>query len=295
MTTTKKKWLRRLALPALALALVIAALVLPRTASRATTETVAFTAQPTTTQVNTVMTPSVTVQVEQSGEGESQPYNGPVTLTYFANQIGAPVPSGNTVDAVNGVATFSGLTFSAVGFGFELVASLPDNTTSAPSSPFDIVTQLVHCPAGQPCQSNPVSSNGTSGSVTATAAPGSDVLTATGGGFPLLSCTKYGGVVSFSVQNRTKVITVTLDKSLVKLAKPDGASDFNICFGSPAPFTTLNGMTSALNSNNGEYEGLLPDCTKSGQLPCIAHRNKTNAGAEQITIDAPLGDPHITY
>lgn len=291
-----EKWSRRLALPAMALALAVAALVLPETASRATSETVMFAVQPTTTQVNTAMTPTVTVQVEQSGEEEGQAYNGPVTLTYAVNQIGAPEPSGNTVNAVNGVATFSGLTFGAVGFGFELRASIYDGTTSAPSAPFDIVTQLVQCTAGKSCQSKTVSSNGTSGSVTAAATQSSDVLTATGGGFPLLSCTKYGGVVSFSVQDRSKVITVTLDKSLVQLARPDGASDFNICWGSPAPFTTLNGKTSVFNPANNEYEGLLPVCCpKNGPLPCVQHRNKTRAGDEEITIDAPLGDPHITY
>ena len=293
--TTMKKWSRRLALPATALGLALAVLVLPGTASRATTETVAFTVQPTTTQVNTVMTPTVTVQVAQAGEGDSPPYNGPVTLGYAVNQIGAPLPSGYQADAVNGVATFSGLTFGAVGFGFELVASIPDGTTSGPSAPFDIVTQLVHCQSGQSCRSNTVSSSGTSGSVTTPASQGTDVLTATAGGFPLLSCTKYGGVVSFSVQDRSKVITVTLDKSLVQLARPDGASIFNICWGAPGPFTTLNGTTSALNPATGEYEGLLPNCTATSPLPCVQHRNKTNAGTEVVTIDAPLGDPHVTY
>ena len=98
---------------------------------------------------------------------------------------------------MDGVATFPALTFSAVGFGFELQASA-GGATSSPSEPFDIVDQLLHCQPGQACQSETVSSQGTSGSAVASQAPTSDVLTATGGGFPDLSCTSIGGIVSFT-------------------------------------------------------------------------------------------------
>ncbi len=291
------KWSLRVAVVGVPLALVAAALLLPGPAAQANiaTDTVAFTVQPTTAVVSTVMTPIVVVQVDKSGGTVDPSYHGPVTLSYAANQINAPNPSGNTVTAVKGVATFSGLTFSAVGFGFELRATISTGTTSPASAPFDIVNQLLHCKSGQSCQSETVSSAGTSAFANAAAASTSDVLAATGGGFPLLSCTSLGGVVSFSVQDRSKVITLTLDKSLVQLANPDGASDFNICWGSPTPFTTKNGTTSTFNPANNEFEGLLPDCPTNGPQPCVQHRNKDNAGDEVITVDAPAGDPHITF
>jgi hypothetical protein len=297
------KWSQRLALLlAVPLALAVAGLMLSATAAWAwTCPSVVFTLQPTTTQVNTAMTPAVVVQVESSGNVD-QSYNGPVTLTYAADQIGAPEPTGNTVNADQGVATFSNLTFSGVGFGFELQASIPGNTTSLASTPFDIVSELVQCSADQSCQSGTVSSAGTSASVTAAAADSSAVLTATGGGFQPLSCTTYGGVVTFSVQNRSAVITLTLSSSVIHSQHRNHTRQFNICWGSPTPFTTLNGTTSVFNSANDEYEGLLPSCrANGGSEPCIRcqqqhdNRDKCHSGNVVTTIDAPPGDPHMTY
>lgn len=291
----KLSW--KVAMAGVPLALVAAALLMPGSAAQAgiDVDSVAITVQPTTTAVNTVMTPAVVVHVDKSPGVVDPAYRGTVTLSYAANPSNAPLPSGNTVTAVKGVATFSGLAFSAVGFNFELRATSNVGTTSPASAPFDIAGSVVQCQPGQSCQSGMVSSAGTSGFAIAAAGSTSDVLAATGGGFPVLSCTSIGGVITISVADRTKVITMILDKSLVQQANPNGASDFNICWGSSTPFTTLNGTTSAFNSANNEYEGLLPDCATNGPEPCILHRSKDNAGEELITIAAPLGDPHITF
>jgi hypothetical protein len=252
-----------------------------------------FAVQPTTTQVQTVMTPAVVVDVENSQGYLVTNFDGKVTLSYAVNGIGAPLPANNVVNAVNGVATFPHLTFSAVGFGFELQASI-SGATSAPSQPFDIVTQLVHCQPGQACQTETVSSAGTSGSAVASAASTSDVLTATGGGFPSLSCTVVGGVLTFTVTDRPKTITMMLSKSLVQQEPGPGAAHFNVCWGSPTSFITLNGTPSMFNSANNEFEGLLPDCSTGGPSPCVTSRHKANAGVEVITVSAPAGDPHIS-
>ena len=84
-----------------------------------------------------------------------------------------------------------------------------------------------------------------------------------------------------------------LAKSLVQQAPNPGAAHFNICWGSPTSFTTKDGTP--LAKNNGEYEGLLPDCSASGPSPCITSRHKTNAGVEVITVSAPRGDPHSSF
>ena len=67
-------------------------------------DSVAISVQPTTTQAGRVMTPAVTVRVEKPGGAVDQGYNGPVTLGYAVNRLGAPAPAGAVVSAVHGVA-----------------------------------------------------------------------------------------------------------------------------------------------------------------------------------------------
>jgi hypothetical protein len=253
-----------------------------------------FQVQPTTTQVQTAMTPAVVVDVENSQGYLDSSYNGPVALTYAVNPVGAPEPANNVVDAVRGVATFPALTFSAIGIGFELRASA-EQATSSPSQPFGIgtISQQVKCQPGQTCQSQTVSSDGTSGFAVASAASTSDVLTASAG-FPPLSCTTSGGVLGFTVTNRAKVITLTLAGSV---ARKWNGKKLNICFGSPTPFITKDGSTSKFYPSDNLYEGLLPSCKpcKRGPEPCIASQTKKKGAAVVTTVDAPRGDPWISY
>jgi hypothetical protein len=251
--------------------------------------------QPTTTQVGSPVTPPVVVNVENSDGKVDWNYNGWVRLSYAANPDGAAAPGGSVVQAVHGVATFSQLTFGSVGFGFELAASIP-GATSQPSQPFDIVGQLVLCQAGQPCQSQPVSSGGTTG-VARTAATGSSgVLTATGGGFPALSCTSAGGVLTFTA-SRAQVITISRSAGIWHPAN----WSVNVCWGASVPFITKNGHVSMFNPANDEYEGLLPSC-RSGQwgqwgrpAPCVQASYRTPNGKVVAIVRAPAGDPHITF
>jgi len=250
-----------------------------------------FKVQPTTTQVQTAMTPAVVVDVKNSQGYLDSSYNGPVTLTYAVNPVGAPEPANNVVDAVGGVATFPALTFSVIGIGFELQASA-QQATSSPSQPFGIgtVSQQTNCQPGQTCQSPTVSSDGTSGFAVASSASTSDVLIAAAG-FPPLSCTKFGGVLSFEVTNRSMVITLTLAGSVER--KGHG-KHLDICFGSSRPFITEDGSTSKFYPPNNEYEGLLPSCKPKGSPPCVASQRKSG-GAVVTTIDVPPGDPHPSY
>jgi hypothetical protein len=251
--------------------------------------------QPTTTQVGSAVTPPVVVDIDNSQGKVDWGYDGWVTLSYAVNPVGAAEPAGNVVRAWHGVATFSHLTFSSVGFGFELAASIP-GATSQPSQPFDIVGQLIQCQAGQPCQSGTVAAGGTSGTARTGAAAGSGVLSATGGGFPSLSCTSAGGVLSFS-STRSQVITI----SRATGTKYGHGWSVSVCWGAPVPFTTKNGHVSKFNPANGEYEGLLPSC-RWGRwnhwvrpAPCVQASYRTQSGEEVAVVRAPGGDPHITF
>jgi hypothetical protein len=276
-----------------------------------------FVVPPTTAQVNTAVTPTVKVKVEYSSGQRDWSYDGPVILKYAVNRLGAPLPTGNEVNANDGIAKFPDLTFSTVGFGFELEAEIPGQPeeqpwpwpsggpgwgwmpgqgpeTSAPSSPFDIVGELLHCSAEQNCQSETVSSDGTSGSSTTPDEVGT--LTATGGGFPSLSCTQAGGVVSF-YSNLSQTIKVTFAGSLGEHPWSWWSwhqKSVSVCFGSTEPFTTKFGVPAQFNPANDEYEGLLPFCRAYRPAPCISKVWSWD-GSVQVTIDAPAGDPHITF
>ena len=264
-----------------------------------------FVVQPTNTQVNTAMTPAVVVNAEEPNGQLDTLYSGPVTLTYAPGKSGgAPLPTGNVVNAVNGVATFPALTFSAKGFGFELVAvipatpdveGVPDSNsgsdlggTSAPSASFDIVDQAVNCAVVQPCQTETLTNDGESGFATAT----SGELFATSGGFPTLSCAKAGGVLTFSSTAGMTVTTTLVDIPADLIGHP--LKDFNICWGAPAPFTTKSGVTSQFFPARGDYEGLLPDCSDQ-PAPCVQSRSRTHTGGVTITVLAPAGDPHTIF
>jgi hypothetical protein len=256
--------------------------------------------QPSDTQAGTAMAPAVVVDVDNSWGAIDTHYNGPVTLTYAVNPVGAPEPANNVVNASWGVATFSQLTFGDVGFGFGLTASIT-GAASAPSAPFDVVGQLVQCQPGQSCQSGTVSTAGTSGSSVAAAGSTSGFLAATAGGFPNLSCTTAGGVLTFS-SSRAQTITVTYTGQGWSARHRNGLWwPFGICWGAAEPFITQNGSTSAFNPANGDYEGLLPTCSSHrgaawGQAPpCVLWRVVTWHHSLIARVLAPAGDPHITF
>jgi hypothetical protein len=273
-----------------------------------------FVVQPSTTQLNTPVAPPVVVQVENSDGQLDWDYTGPVLLKYAVNPVGAADPTGNEVNADHGVATFRELTFGSVGFGFELVALLPGQqqepapspwpwlpggnwnwlpslgAVSAPSAAFDIVDQILNCADVEgTCTTNTVTSAGTSGFTTAT----SGQLTATGGGFNLLSCTTAGGVLTFS-STEGQTITITLPGDL---AGQRPLKFYNACWGAPQPFITKFGFLSRFNPANGDFEGLLPNCRPYRSGPCVQSRSRTWpwSGAVTITVLAPPGDPHITW
>jgi hypothetical protein len=139
-----------------------------------------------------------------------------------------------------------------------------------------------------------VRSAGTSGSARVYAATGTGFIAATGGGFPALSCTTVGGVLTFS-SNRYLDITIRLAGYLVQQAARHGVVSFDACWGAAAPFVTASGKLSAFNPANGDYEGLLPACGLYQAAPCVLARYGPWPLAVIIQVLAPPGDPHITF
>jgi hypothetical protein len=109
-------------------------LVIPALVS---TSQLAFAQGPTTATAGAAISPAITVDVENASGGIDTTNSGYVTLAIGTNPSGGRLLGTVTVKAVNGVATFSGLSVDTAGTGYTLVATL-GSLTSATSAAFNI-------------------------------------------------------------------------------------------------------------------------------------------------------------
>jgi len=106
----------------------------------------AFVQQPTNTEAGSSITPAVTVNVEDASGNVVTNSTASVALAIGTNSGGGTLSGTTTVNAVNGVATFSGLSINKTGNGYTLAAN-STGLTAATSNTFNITsgtaTQLV--------------------------------------------------------------------------------------------------------------------------------------------------------
>lgn len=96
-----------------------------------------FTAQPVSTPATQAMASSVIVQAEDGVGAVDTGYSAVITLSFSANPGGATLSGNFSVNAVNGVATFSNLTLDKADTGYVLVAT-SGSLTSANSAKFTV-------------------------------------------------------------------------------------------------------------------------------------------------------------
>ncbi len=97
----------------------------------------AFGTQPSTSSAGTVIAPPITVLVQDENGDTVAGDTSAVTLAIGTNPASGSLSGTATVDAVDGVATFSGLSVDKIGAGYTLAAS-SGALTSATSNAFDI-------------------------------------------------------------------------------------------------------------------------------------------------------------
>jgi hypothetical protein len=107
------------------------------------TNSLAFTSQPTTVQQDQQLG-TVTVQISNPSGGATGD-NSPVTLSLSGGTAGAVLSGTTTVAAVNGVATFTGLSITPPGDGYVFTA-MSGAYQSAVSSSFSIIPKSVLSP-----------------------------------------------------------------------------------------------------------------------------------------------------
>jgi hypothetical protein len=109
------------------------------TISPAATTHFAFTVQPSMTTAGLAITPAVQVTAQNSSNATVTSFTGPVTVAIAAGTgaNGATLGGTLTVNAVNGVATFSNLVITKAGSGYKLTAS-SSGVAGATSASFTI-------------------------------------------------------------------------------------------------------------------------------------------------------------
>jgi len=113
--------------------------------------TLSFTTQPANGAAGAPLTTQPVVTVVDTCEQVKTSYNGPVTVSLAGDSgaKGAVLTGATTLNAVNGVATFTNLSIDRGGLGYVLVASA-DGYTIARSAPFDARPLVFHVkPAAQ--------------------------------------------------------------------------------------------------------------------------------------------------
>jgi len=94
--------------------------------------------QPTSTPAGLTISPAVTVRVLDAANALVTTSTAPVTLAFGNNPAGGTLSGTLTLNAVNGVATFSDLSVAKAGSGYNLRATSP-GLTSATSATFSIL------------------------------------------------------------------------------------------------------------------------------------------------------------
>lgn len=263
--------------------------------------------------------PPVTVDLVDASGHIATGFSAPVTIALGANPGGSTLSGNLTVQATNGMATFSDLSLNKPGAGYTLVASSPGLTNDT-SSPFGVNSQTTQCPGGDCGQgSNAPTLNSPPGSPTPSSITVTTTPTAGASGTLNLSVddgtkpacnTLAGGTYQGADQNFYGVL-YTPDPGTPQVAKTATYTIFNtgsvpglhLCFAAPYPFELLDNSTFApppapppgtLPDGSPGYVGLLVNCANATiPGPC---QTSTVVGSDTVfTINIPAGEPGDPY
>ena len=253
--------------------------------------------------------PPVSVEVVDAAGARVTTATDAITIALGAGSSPGTLTGTLTVNAVAGVASFSTLRISAPGT-FSLAATAA-GLTAATSAPFKVDTVVAACTEDVLCTGT-TSSPTTRVDVSAfadPARPDAGFLALSLNVGPALDCAGYTEIspdtalVDVTAASRTKTVSLTIDKKQMNAVANNGASFLQVCFASPAPFTTSAGTASPLQGTfdwnadgvpDPQYVGLLPDCGAFAP-PCVVARKKVGAGDGFIQANLPAGlaDPRM--
>lgn len=261
-------------------------------------------AQRTTTITADAYTPAsprpVRVEVlDGGGAARVTWWTAPVALALGANPAGGTLTGSLTAVPTAGVAAFAPVLDRSSG-GYRLTATSAGITAPGPlSTAFAIVDTAQRCTTGATCTGSSSRGN-TQATVTSGDAATGDLLLLSLGpaDAPALDCPSYtetGEILAFDVTTGTGgAAAATKTVRYAVLSPSRSASQYQVCFRSPMPFTARTRLP-APRQPDGTFLGLLPDCSKySPAPPCVRSRSGGKGGTPvNLTVLAPQGDPWI--
>ena len=182
-----------------------------------------FVVQPTSTTVETTLSPAVKVEVRDAFGNHVTTATTSIALAFGANPGGATLSGGAPVAALNGVATFSSLSVDRVGTGYTLSASAT-GLPNALSATFNVSAGMVSAsPSTVAASPTSITAGSGTATITVTAKDASGnpvsgatvVLSATGSGNTITqpsALTNASGVTTGTIASTgagTKTVTAT--------------------------------------------------------------------------------------
>jgi hypothetical protein len=245
----------------------------------------------TTTDFNIPPGDSVRVEAQDALGQRVTSFSATVTLVINTSSVPAGETvtlSGNSAMAVEGVATFESLSLSHSGT-FTLQAQSSESEVPMAgwgvSAPFTVWDK--RCEQNTPCV---VSKPNSMSAEVNTSAAGTFLLSLNADSIDCGDPFNHapGTVTVDSTSTETKVVTIRIDKSVVKATPNNGVMSYQVCYESGTPFTDRNGAVTT--------KGLLPDCPPmptAADAPCILSKTKDRAGRVVIRVLLPAGDPKV--
>lgn len=261
-----------------------------------------FTGEPNSTTTDPSIG-NIVVQAESSNNAVDTLYDGPVSLALSGGTAGASLSGTTTVNAVNGVATFGPLSVGTAGTGYILTASTTTpGITAGQSTPFDVAAVATNCAANSTCTAVlPATGTNPTTTIVAPGATSGTVEAFYGAPAVVYNCkSNLASILTFSGPGVRKSITLNLTG-----VTPSIASVLKFCYGQPTPFLdfTLKTTTFRNQTNDNEYEGILPVCLPNfpkilpASNPCFTITAlNLKAGTETAVIYSGLGasDPRLS-
>ena len=262
-------------------------------------QSLAFAVQPSKTIVNQVITGSdvnpagipLAVDVRNSDGTIDTTSSAPVTIALAPNPSGGVLSGTTTVNAVNGVATFSTLTINKAGQDYELLATSP-GVSPASARGFDEVNAATRCTGTGTC------------STTASTQTSAFTVTVPGGGTTVLSVSVdvgtplvCPGYIAQDANWFSFLSTTTANGKLVtyQVRPSTGGSEIigatRFCLGAPYAFESRSGAPAGpglLPDGSSGFIALLPNCHTGSSGPCIASRSTTPDDSSPTGFDVVL-------